>query len=155
MFTHLDDRGRGQMVDVSEKDITVRRAKACGSITMKRETVEAIRDAKLKKGDVLAIAQVAAIQGAKATPTIIPLAHPLLLQAVHVEFELRESEVYCEVVVTCQGKTGVEMEALTACSCALLTVYDMCKAIDKTMVIKEILLLEKSGGRSGDFSRES
>ena len=154
MFTHLDEKLRGQMVDVSQKDSTLRKARAGGSLEMKKETVEAISDFKIKKGDVLAIAHIAAIQAAKETPRMIPLAHPLMLQAVHVDFQLKENEVYCEVEVTCQGKTGVEMEALTACTCALLTVYDMCKAVDQSIVLRNVMLLEKLGGRSGHYERK-
>lgn len=153
MFTHLDNSGRGQMVDVSEKEITFRVARARGSIELKKETVDAIKNEKIKKGDVLAIAQVAAIQGVKNTSSIIPMAHPLLLNGIKVDFYFEENMLYCEVIVKCEGKTGVEMEALTGVSIGLLTVYDMCKSLDKSMTIKEIYLIEKSGGKSFDYIR--
>ncbi|NLY37462.1 MAG: cyclic pyranopterin monophosphate synthase MoaC [Tissierellia bacterium] len=140
MFTHMDENLRGHMVDISEKDVTLRQARAGGSIMMQKNTLEALLELRIKKGDVLAIAQIAAIQGAKKTPDLIPLAHPLLLQGVSGKFEIIEEGIYCEVVVKCQGKTGVEMEALTACAAGLLTIYDMCKAIDKTMEITGIRL---------------
>lgn len=153
MFTHMDKNKRGHMVDISDKDVTSREARAWGRISMKRETLEAIKDLKIKKGDVLAIAQIAAVQGAKKTPDLIPLAHPLLLQSVAVDFELEDESISCEVSVKCQGKTGVEMEALTGVSAALLTIYDMCKGLDKSMEIGPIMLLEKKGGRSGHYER--
>lgn len=154
MFTHLDESGRGQMVDVSNKEVTYRRALARGSIRLKEETVAAIKEEKIKKGDVLAIAQVAAIQGVKNTSAIIPMAHPLLLTSIHVNFYFEGTSLFCEVEVKCQGKTGVEMEALTGVATGLLTVYDMCKALDRSMTIEEIYLVEKSGGKSGDYRRE-
>lgn len=153
MFTHLDENHRGQMVDISEKDISQRTALARGRIRLKQETVDAIIEMKMKKGDVLAIAQVAAIQAAKKTPDWILMAHPILLTGVHVDFHFEGRLLYCETRVSCQGKTGVEMEALTACSAGLLTVYDMCKSMDKSMVIEEICLMKKTGGKSGDYER--
>lgn len=153
MFTHLDENKRGQMVNISDKDVTSRKAVARGAIRLKQETVNAIKEMKIKKGDVLAIAQVAAIQGAKKTADLIPMAHPILLNGIHVDFTFSGTLLYCEVEVICEGKTGVEMEALTACSAGLLTVYDMCKSMDKSMVIEEIMLMEKSGGKSGDYHR--
>lgn len=153
MFNHMDENHRGHMVDISEKEITQRQARAQGRIRMKKETLEAIKELRIKKGDVLAVAQIAAVQGAKKTPDIIPLAHPLLLQGVDVDFVLLEEEILCEVSVKCQGKTGVEMEALSGCTLALLTLYDMCKGIDKTMEITGICLLEKKGGRSGHVEK--
>lgn len=155
MFTHLDKKGRGQMVDISQKEISQREAVARGSIKLKEETIKAIKDEKIKKGDVLAIAQVAAIQAVKNTSTIIPMAHPLLLNGINVDFNFEDDLLFCEVKVKCQGKTGVEMEALTGVSAGLLTVYDMCKALDKSMVIKDIYLVSKKGGKSGDYKRES
>lgn len=154
MFTHLDEKGRGQMVDISEKSPSIRKAIAKGYIKLKSETVDAIKNEKLKKGDVLSIAQVAAIQGVKNTSSIIPMAHPLLLNGIHVNFYFEENLLYCEVEVKCEGKTGVEMEALTGVSCGLLTVYDMCKSIDKTMSIEKVYLVEKTGGKSGHFHSE-
>ena len=153
MFTHMDKNMRRHMVDVSAKDETTRLARAAGSIKMKKETLEAIRELKIKKGDVLAIAQIAAVQGAKKASDLIPLAHPLLLLGIDVDFEYLEDGIYCEVAVKCQGKTGVEMEALTGVSAALLTIYDMCKGIDRAMEIKSIYLLEKEGGKSGRYER--
>ncbi len=153
MFTHLDENKRGQMVNISDKNVTSRKAVARGAIRLKQETVDAIKDMKIKKGDVLAIAQVAAIQGAKKTADLIPMAHPILLNGIHVDFTFSGTLLYCEVEVICEGKTGVEMEALTACSVGLLTVYDMCKSMDKSMVIEEVMLMEKSGGKSGDYHR--
>jgi cyclic pyranopterin phosphate synthase len=149
MFTHLDENGRGQMVDISEKSPSIRQALARGYMKLKKETIEAIKNEKIKKGDVLAIAQVAAIQGVKNTPSIIPMAHPLLLNGIKVDFYFEDTYLFCEVRVKCEAKTGVEMEALTGVSCGLLTVYDMCKAIDKTMSIEKIYLVEKTGGKSG------
>ncbi|NLN97357.1 MAG: cyclic pyranopterin monophosphate synthase MoaC [Eubacteriaceae bacterium] len=154
MFTHLDENKRGQMVDISEKNPTKRVALARGSIRLQRETVEAIEEVKNKKGDVLAIAQVAAIQGAKQTPNWIPMAHPILLTGIHVHFYFVEEQLFCDVEVSCQGKTGVEMEALTGCAAGLLTVYDMCKSMDKNMVIENIYLIKKTGGKSGDYERK-
>lgn len=153
-FTHMDENNRGQMVDVSEKDITFRTAVARGRILLKQETVDAIKDLKIKKGDVLAIAQVAAIQGAKQCSSMIPMAHPLMLTSIKVNFEFEGTYLYCQTTVTCDGKTGVEMEALTGVSVGLLTVYDMCKALDKSMIIDDIKLIKKTGGKSGDFVRE-
>ncbi|MDO5026441.1 MAG: cyclic pyranopterin monophosphate synthase MoaC [Tissierellia bacterium] len=153
-FTHMDENNRGQMVDVSKKEISERTAVARGRILLKKETIDAIKDLKTKKGDVLAIAQVAAIQGAKQCFSIIPMVHPLLLTSINVDFEFQANYLYCQVRVSCQGKTGVEMEALTGVSAGLLTVYDMCKSLDKSMVIEDIKLMKKTGGKSGDFVRE-
>jgi len=154
-LTHFDKAGRGRMVDVSDKEITTRIAIASGEIHMLPNTLEHIQQGKLKKGDVLAIADVAAIMGAKKTPDLIPMCHPLMLSGIDVSFS--ELEDACglkvEVSVKCKGKTGVEMEALTAVSAALLTIYDMCKAVDKGMRITNIQLEEKKGGKSGDFKR--
>lgn len=153
MFTHLDKNKRGQMVDISKKEISQREAVAKGSIRLKKETIDAIKNEEIKKGHVLDIAQVAAIQGVKNTSTIIPMAHPLLLNGINVDFYFEGLSLFCEVRVKCQGKTGVEMEALTGVSAGLLTVYDMCKSMDKSMTIEEIYLVEKSGGKSGDYKR--
>jgi len=154
-LTHFDKAGRGRMVDVSDKEITTRIAIASGEIHMLPNTLEHIQQGKLKKGDVLAIADVAAIMGAKKTPDLIPMCHPLMLSGIDVSFsELTEAcGLKVEVSVKCKGKTGVEMEALTAVSAALLTIYDMCKAVDKGMRITNIQLEEKKGGKSGDFKR--
>jgi len=154
-LTHFDKAGRGRMVDVSDKEITTRIAIASGEIHMLPNTLEHIQQGKLKKGDVLAIADVAAIMGAKKTPDLIPMCHPLMLSGIDVSFsELTENcGLKVEVSVKCKGKTGVEMEALTAVSAALLTIYDMCKAVDKGMRLTNIQLEEKTGGKSGDFKR--
>ena len=152
-FTHFDDKGNAYMVDVSGKEATSREAVACGTIFVSREVYDAIIGRKVKKGDVLTVAQVAGILGCKRTADLIPMCHLLNLTNATLTFELLPET--CEVRALCtvktEGKTGVEMEALTGVSTALLTIYDMCKAIDKRMVISDIHLLEKSGGKSGDF----
>lgn len=152
-FTHFDEKGNAWMVDVSEKDVTHRVAVAEGTIKVSREVMDAIAGRRVKKGDVLTVAQVAGIMGTKRTSDLIPMCHPLSLTNAAVTFELDEAA--CEIKAICRavtdGKTGVEMEALTGVSTALLTVYDMCKAIDKRMVIRDIHLVEKTGGKSGDF----
>jgi len=154
-LTHFDDAGRGRMVDVSDKAITTRIAIASGEIHIQPETLARIQQGTLKKGDVLAVADVAAIMGAKKTADLIPMCHPLMLSGVDVSFaELIDGcGIKVSVSVRCKGKTGVEMEALTAVSTALLTLYDMCKAIDKGMTITAIQLEEKRGGKSGYFQR--
>lgn len=156
-ITHLDGKGRARMVDVTGKDISSRRAVAAGRIELGRSAFAALRDGALKKGDVLAVAQVAAIQAAKKTPEWIPLCHPLPLGGVDVNFTLDEEAcaVDISVAVRVRGATGVEMEALTAVAAACLTIYDMCKAITKDMVIGPIRLLEKSGGESGTWQARS
>jgi cyclic pyranopterin phosphate synthase len=153
-FTHFDDSGQARMVDVGGKDVTRRIARAGGRIAMRAETLAMIRDGTAGKGDVLGVARVAAIQAAKRTAELIPLAHPLPLTSVAVEFALDEAEhaVRIEVVAETLARTGVEMEALTAASVGLLTVYDMCKAVDRGMRIEAVRLLEKSGGKSGHFA---
>lgn len=155
-MTHFNAEGRPQMVSVEEKSDTLRMAIARGSITMKPETLKAIEQGKLKKGDVLNVAQIAGIMGAKATSSVIPMCHPLLLTGVNMNFQLdfEQNAVHIEATVKTLGKTGVEMEALTAVSVAGLTIYDMCKAIDKDMVISSIRLMEKEGGKSGTYRRE-
>ena len=154
-FTHLDDKGRISMVDVTGKEATARVAVARGSITMSREAFDAVTADRVAKGNVLATAKIAAVMAAKNTAHTIPLCHPLPIDQVAVEFFPREESLSIEVQTTVKvsGKTGVEMEALHAASIALLTIYDMCKAIDKTMVISGIRLVEKSGGKSGHFKR--
>ncbi len=144
------------MVDVSEKENTKRIAKACATVTMTKETYNKIFDKQIKKGDVLGAAQIAGIMGAKKTPAVIPMCHPLNISSVKIEFAPNDTESSITIIasVKVDGKTGVEMEALTAVSIAALTIYDMCKAVDKGMVISDIKLLEKSGGKSGDFVRE-
>ena len=152
-FTHFDEKGNARMVDVSEKEITHRVALAEGTIAVSREVMDAIKERKVKKGDVLTVSQVAGIMGTKRTPDLIPMCHPLSLTNAEVTFEVDEDA--CEIKALCRavtdGKTGVEMEALTGVSTALLTIYDMCKAIDKRMVIKDIHLVSKEGGKSGSF----
>lgn len=142
-LTHVDTQGRANMVDVGDKTPQRRQARAAGAIMLSAETIELIRNNEMKKGDVLTVAQIAGIQAAKQTANLIPLCHPLALDRVDVKLHLADSGVVAESDVRCVGRTGVEMEALTAVSTALLTVYDMCKAVDKTMIIGEIKLLEK------------
>lgn len=155
-LTHVDQGGTFRMVDVSDKPISTRTATATGSIRMQRETFIAIRDNTLKKGDVLPVARLAGIQAAKQTAALIPLCHPLPLSAVEVSVTLDESLPGCRVEGSARttAQTGVEMEALTAVSVALLAVYDMAKAMDRTMVITDIVLREKRGGTKGDFTHE-
>lgn len=153
-FTHFNDYGRAHMVEVTEKEDSFRTAVAQGTVYMKMNTIEAIRGAGIKKGDVLSVAQVAGIMGAKKTSDIIPMCHPLMLTGVDLYFDVLDDRVHIEALVKTVGKTGVEMEALTAVSIAALTIYDMCKAIDKDMVIGDICLIKKSGGKSGDYYRE-
>ena len=152
-FTHFDQNGGAWMVDVSHKDETVREAVASGSIFMSRECFEKVREGSMKKGDVLGVARVAGIMGAKKTAELIPLCHILNLTKLAVDFEMipERNEIRAVCTARTVGKTGVEMEALTGVSTALLTIYDMCKAVDKTMEIGRITLLKKSGGKSGDF----
>ncbi|MGI6069330.1 MAG: cyclic pyranopterin monophosphate synthase MoaC [Blautia sp.] len=153
-FTHFDREGNAVMVDVSGKAQTVRTATAVGSIFVCQEIMDAVRDHTVKKGDVLGVAQVAGIMAAKRTWELIPMCHPLPIQTCKVEFELRpeEGEIRAFCTVKTKGQTGVEMEALTGVHIALLTIYDMCKAIDKGMIMGEIHLVEKTGGKSGDFA---
>jgi len=152
-FTHLDDDGRAQMVDVGGKDATRRRAVARATVRMEAATAEALSSGTVPKGDVLAVARVAGIQAAKRTSELIPLCHPLMLSSVTVDLVVGDDRVEVEAVAETVGRTGVEMEALTACAVAALTVYDMCKALDRSMVVEGLGLWEKSGGRSGDWTR--
>ena len=154
-LTHFDARGRARMVDVSEKPETVREAVASGSVSMKKTTLRMIRDGKMSKGDVLGVARVAGIMAAKKTSEIIPMCHPLNITSVEVSFEYDEKggRIQIESKVKIKGMTGVEMEALTAVAAAALTIYDMCKSVDRRMIISDILLLEKRGGKSGVFKR--
>ena len=152
-FTHFNKEGHAKMVDVTDKDVTSRQAIAEGVIYMNEQTLQAIVEGKVKKGDVLSVAQVAGIMAAKKTSDIIPMCHPLMLTGVDISFDVKETEIVIRATVKCKGETGVEMEALTAVSAAALTIYDMCKAIQKDMIIGEIKLLEKSGGKSGDYKR--
>lgn len=155
-LTHFNEQGRARMVDVTEKSVTNRTAVAVGEIHILPETMARIRAGSMKKGDVLAVAQVAGIQAAKHTWELIPMCHPLPLTGVDITFHLSDQPCMVEIraAVTCSGVTGVEMEALTAVSAAALTVYDMCKAVQRDMKISNIRLLEKSGGRSGDYRAE-
>jgi cyclic pyranopterin phosphate synthase len=151
-FTHFNAAGQAHMVDVGEKAETHRVARAAGSIRMLPDTLKLIRQGDAKKGDVLGIARIAAIQGSKRTSDLIPLCHPISLTKVGVEFEIAEPDtIHCTVTAETVGRTGVEMEALTATSVALLTIYDMCKAVDRGMTISDIRLLEKQGGKSGHW----
>ena len=155
-FTHFTDDGRPQMVNVSEKDETRRVAVAGGRVNMSQDTLNTVKSGGLKKGDVLSVAQLAGIMGAKQTAHLIPLCHPLTLSHADVQLTLNEPDCAIDIRAECRldGKTGVEMEALTAVSVAALTVYDMCKAVDKAMVIRDIRLLHKSGGKSGTFNAD-
>ena len=151
MLTHIDNDGNAKMVDVSEKNNTDRVAVASGFIELKTETLELVKIGNLKKGDVLTVAKIAAIQASKKTSNLIPLCHNINLNKIDIEFNIDNegNKIYCKSTINCSGKTGVEMEALTAVSVALLTIYDMCKSSDKNMLISEIKLLEKRGGKSG------
>ena len=155
-LTHFDQHGNAIMVDVSDKEVTQRIATARGSIHVNRPTFEAIQNGTAKKGDVLGVARVAGIMAAKRTWELIPMCHPLPIQKCAIDYELDQEKnrihVFCTVKT--EGKTGVEMEALTGVQVTLLTIYDMCKAIDKHMVMSEIHLIEKTGGKSGDFRFE-
>lgn len=152
-LTHFDESGRAHMVDVGGKDITSRRAVATGFVRMQPETVALIRDGRAAKGDVLAVAQVAAIMAAKKTPELIPMCHPLMLTKVKIAFAIEEDGIAIEATVETRGQTGVEMEALTAVSGAALTIYDMVKAVDRGMTIESIQLQHKEGGKSGTWTR--
>lgn len=152
-FTHLDEQGRARMVDVSPKPWTQRKAVARARVEMLAETATAIRDGVVAKGDVLAVARVAGIQGAKRTSDLIPLCHPILIGSATVDFSIGDSYIDVEAVVETHGPTGVEIEALSACSAAALTIYDMCKARDRAMTITGLQLWHKSGGRSGEWNR--
>ena len=155
-LTHFDDQGQAHMVDVSAKAETHRTARAGGAIRMRAETLMLIESGSAKKGDVLGVARIAAIQGAKRTSELVPLCHPIAITRIGVEFEIvrAANEVRCIAQVESFGRTGVEMEALTAVQVGLLTVYDMCKAVDRGMVIGDVRVLEKRGGKSGDWSAE-
>jgi cyclic pyranopterin phosphate synthase len=152
-FTHFNDAGRAYMVEVGDKDDSKRTAVAKARIEMGAETVEMIKEGVVKKGDVLSVSQIAGIMGAKKTSDLIPMCHNILLTGVDISFNLEEDGLEIRAEVKTVGKTGVEMEALTAVSVTALTVYDMCKSVDKAMVIEEIALLKKTGGKSGDFIR--
>jgi len=155
-FTHIDGEGNARMVDVGEKLVTERSATAKGSVLMAPETLAKIQERGFKKGDVLSVAQLAGIMGAKRTPDLIPLCHPLMLTSVKVHLSCDPARNAVDIEATCKlsGKTGVEMEALTAVSVAALTVYDMCKAVDKAMHITDVRLVHKAGGKSGEFTAD-
>ena len=156
MLTHLNEEGRAKMVDVGDKAVTRRTAVAAGEVHMAPETLALIRSGGMKKGDVLTVAQIAGVMGAKHTPDLIPMCHPILMDGIDLQLTLDESRLSVEIraTVSCDGRTGVEMEALTAVSAAALTVYDMCKAVQKDMVITDIRLVSKTGGVHGDYHRE-
>ena len=155
-FTHFNDQGRAKMVDVGEKPISQRTAVAAGRVLVNEHTFALIQSGGMKKGDVLTVAQIAGVMGAKRTPDIIPMCHPILMDGINLELHLDETRrsVEIQATVSCDGRTGVEMEALTAVSTAALTVYDMCKAVQKDMVITDIRLVRKTGGVHGDYHRE-
>ena len=155
VLNHFDERGRARMVDVGGKDLTRREAVARGRVRMSAETLNLVKEGRLAKGDVLGVAQVAAVMGAKRTPDLVPMCHPILLDGIECDLRVNESEssVDIEVRVRTTGKTGAEMEALTGVSVAALTVYDMCKAAEKGMVIENLRLVAKSGGKSGVYRR--
>jgi len=152
-FTHLDSAGHARMVDVTPKEPTHRRAVARCKVLMQPETASAIVNQDVKKGDVLAVARVAGIMAAKRTSDTIPLCHPLMISSVSVSFEVGDDQIAIEAHVDCHERTGVEMEALHACSVAALTIYDMCKSADRGMTITDLALWEKTGGRSGSYRR--
>ena len=152
-LSHINDEGRARMVDVTEKAETYRTATAAATVNVAPETMQIIRTGGIKKGDVLAVAQVAGIMAAKKTSDIIPMCHPLMLSSVDIHVDLTDTEIHIEATVKCTGSTGVEMEALTAASTAALTVYDMCKAVQRDITITDVMLLYKDGGKSGEFTR--
>ena len=155
-LTHINEQGRAKMVDVGEKPESVRTAVAAGRVLVNAATFSLIKSGGMKKGDVLTVAQVAGVMGAKRTPELIPMCHPVLIDGIDLALSLDEERCSVEIraTVSCAGRTGVEMEALSAVSAAALTVYDMCKAVQKDMVIADIRLLSKTGGVHGDFRRE-
>ncbi|WP_417749934.1 cyclic pyranopterin monophosphate synthase MoaC [Rosistilla oblonga] len=154
--SHFDDAGNARMVDITDKAITVRTAVAEVSVRMQPETLQQVRERSLKKGDVLAVARLAAISGSKLTSTLIPLCHAIPIEAVAIDFQFEDlATLVCRSTVKTTARTGVEMEAMTACSVAALTVYDMCKSIDRGIEIDGLKLLHKSGGKSGDFDRDT
>lgn len=153
-LTHFNESGRAHMVEVGEKDDTRRTAVARGTISMKKETVDMIKEGYIKKGDVLSVAQIGGIMGCKKTSELIPMCHNIFITGSDIRFNVLETSIEIEAEVKTIGKTGIEMEALTAVSIAALTIYDMCKAVDKDMVISDIRLIEKTGGKSGKYIRE-
>ena len=155
-FTHFNEQGRAKMVDVGEKPISQRVAVAAARVLVNEKTFSLIKSGGMKKGDVLTVAQIAGVMGAKRTPDLIPMCHPILVDGIDLDLSLDEARCAVEIraTVSCDGRTGVEMEALTAAAVAALTVYDMCKAVQKDMVVTDLRLLEKTGGVHGDFHRE-
>ena len=155
-FTHFNDQGRAKMVDVGQKERTCRTAVAAARVLVNDETFALIKTGGMKKGDVLTVAQIAGIMGAKRTPDMIPMCHPIIIDGIDLDIFLDEDRKSVEIkaTVSCMGRTGVEMEALTAASTAALTVYDMCKAVQKDIIITDIRLLEKTGGVHGDYQRK-
>ena len=155
-FTHFNEQGRAKMVDVGEKPVSRRTATASGRVIVNETTFDLIRSGGMKKGDVLTVAQIAGVMGAKRTPDVIPMCHPILMDGIDLKLSLNEARRSVEITATvsCDGRTGVEMEALTAVSVAALTVYDMCKAVQKDMTITDICLVSKTGGVHGDYKRE-
>ncbi len=155
-FTHFDEKGNAKMVDISEKPVTSRTATAIGCVHMKAETIRLIKDGIISKGDVLGVARLAGIMAAKKVSELIPLCHTINLSSITIDFQIDDENKLIKIKTTAlsTGQTGVEMEALIAASIAALTIYDMCKATDKEIIIRDIMLLEKSGGRSGVFRRE-
>lgn len=153
-FTHFDENGSAVMVDVGSKEVTSRTAVAEGKIRVSKEIISAILSQNVKKGDVLGVARIGGIMAVKKTSDIIPMSHPLFITKASIDFEVNEEDCYIKAICTAktEGKTGVEMEALTGVSAALLTIYDMCKAIDKRMIMDDIHLVNKTGGKSGDFT---
>lgn len=154
-FTHFDEKGNAKMVDISDKPVTSRTAVAKGSVYMKAETIRLIKESAISKGDVLGVARIAGIMAAKKVSELIPLCHTLNLSSISIDFQIDDENKRIEIKTTANstGQTGVEMEALTTVSIAALTIYDMCKAVDKEMIISDIMLLEKSGGRSGVYKK--
>jgi cyclic pyranopterin monophosphate synthase len=153
-LSHLNERGEANMVDVSDKDVTTRSATAKARVMAAAETITIITSGTAKKGDVLATARIAGIMAAKKTSDIIPLCHPLMISKVTIDFEIEGDQIDVEATVKVEGKTGVEMEALTACSVACLTIYDMLKAVDRGMIITNLRVVEKTGGKSGTFKAD-
>jgi cyclic pyranopterin monophosphate synthase len=155
-FTHFNDQGRARMVNVGEKPETVRTAVAAGRVYVNEDTFNLIKSGGMKKGDVLTVAQIAGVMGAKRTPELIPMCHPVIIDGIDLALSLNEEDLCVDIraEVSCAGRTGVEMEALTAVSAAALTVYDMCKAVQRDMVISDIRLLSKTGGVHGDYARQ-
>lgn len=153
-FTHFNEQGLSKMVDVTDKDKTNRTAVATAFVVMNSDTLSKVKDGVINKGNVLAVSQVAGIMAAKNTSSVIPMCHPISISAADIEFEYRHNGILIKSTVKCKGETGVEMEALNAVSTAALTIYDMCKAVQKDIMITDIHLLSKSGGKSGDFRWE-